>query len=688
MPRIQDSPNASNPLLKDPTIADPLPPFADILLEDIPPALDILMAQAEAALASATEDSKPASYAEISNTLNIPFERLSRAWNIIGHLKNVTDTPQLRTVYNQYLSPVTNLFARLESDERLYTKYKQILGTISNELPAAQLTALRNTVRTCKLSGAELSMQRKLTFLSLEEELAGLSNKFSENLLDATESFSLILNSNELSGLPKRLMEHTLCESSTPELHSHGTRHKIGLQSTIYHQVQKYVDIRSTREKMYRAYTERAHNTAREGSDNSPIIDRIIEIRNAKAKLLGFPNYASYSLYTKMARTPSNAINFISDLISKISSKAQADLLELSLYAQDELGISHIEPWDVAYVTEKIKVKKCNFSEEEARPYFEADGTIRGVIKFISDKFNIKISKVNLPTYHEHVSIYRVDRSDEPGDTAGYILIDAYSRPGKQSGAWMDGITSRWKKSNQQYAQLPVAIIVTDFHWNEASAVQHLTWADVETLLHELGHALHHTLTKVDTLGVSGIHGVEWDVVEFPSQYLEQFAWDRDAIESISRTGSNSEAIPLDLFLRAKRSCDIQKYRRLLTTCLFALYDLDIHSTDTPIASIRLSEIYNKYLQPLRLPISSRLQNQLDHIFSGAYAAGLYSYEWADIMSTNAYNIATRELIGGVDIDLKIKSNFFETGGTTPACESIGSIDGRILSLDFYASNL
>ena len=480
-----------------------------------------MLADAEAALTKVTGPAVPPDYDALSLLLDVSTEKLGRAWGAVGHLNSVADTPELRAAYNENLPRITEFYTRLGADERLYAKYKA-LNAAQQGLPAAQQLsparhkALDNALRGFVLGGAELQGAAKERFAAIQEEQAAKSQAFSEHVMDATDAYAYYATADELAGVPQDVIDATRAAAEAEGKDGH----KLTLHMPSYLPVMQYASHRPLRETMYRAYVTRASEFGPTERDNSPLMREIVGLRQEESKLLGYDSFAQVSLVPKMATSPEQVMDFLLDLAQRARPYAEKDMAELREFAQTECGLSDLQAWDVAFVSEKLKEARYAFSDQEVKQYFTEPTVLQGLFGLIEQLFDVQIQPDTAPVWHESERFFRIERA---GALVGQFYLDPYARPGKRPGAWMDDVRGRWLRPDTGTTQTPVAHLVCNFAKGVGDKPALLTHDDVTTLFHEFGHGLHHMLTQVDDIGVAGISGVEWDAVELPSQFMENF---------------------------------------------------------------------------------------------------------------------------------------------------------------------
>jgi oligopeptidase A len=654
--------------------------FDQIKPEHVKPAVDVLLDLASNSLETVTAPAFPAEWHAIAKTLDVATERLSAAWGAVSHLNSVADSPELRAAYNESLPTVTEFWTRLGADERLYAKYKQINV---NTLDTAQKQALRNALRNFVLGGAELQGESKVRYAAIQERLAELSQKFSENALDATDKFSLYATEEELEGVPEDV-KTTACEAAEKEGQE---GYKLTLKMPCYLPVMQFAKRSDLRQKLYKAYVTRASDqsdSAFAALDNSQNIQEILQLRQEESKLLGYQNYAEVSVATKMADSPNKVIGFLRDLAQRAKPFALQDLEDMRQFAAKELNLNDPQAWDWPYIGEKLKEARYSFSEQEVKQYFTAPKVLQGLFKIIETLFDVTIRLDQAPVWHPAVAFYRIERQ---GQLVGQFYLDPPARSGKRGGAWMDDVRARWLRPDSQQLQTPVAHLVCNFADSVDGKPPLLTHDDVITLFHEFGHGLHHMLTKVNERDVSGISGVEWDAVELPSQFMENFCWEWSVLRHMTSHVQTGEALPQALFDKMVAAKNFQSGLQTLRQIEFGLLDMLLHSEHNPNDDFMpvLNQVRAEVavIQP---PSFNRMAHTFSHIFAGGYAAGYYSYKWAEVLSADAYaafeETALSDGSPNPDTGRRYLEAILEAGGSRPALASFVAFRGREPSLN------
>ncbi|MGV3727899.1 M3 family metallopeptidase [Hydrogenophaga sp.] len=678
-------PSSLNPLLD---FAD-LPPFDAIKPALVAPAIDQLLREARSALEQVTAAEFPNDWRRISLTLDVPAERLSRAWGAVSHLNSVADSTELRAAYNEALPKVTEFWTSLGSDERLYEKYRAMDVA---RLDAEQARAHQNAMRGFVLGGAALQGEAKERFAWLQERQAELAQKFSENALDATDAFSLYVTTDELAGVPDDVVQATAAAAQADGKPGH----KLTLKMPCYLPVMQFAHSSTLREKLYRAYATRASDQADAAFsqfDNTAIMGELLALRHEEAQLLGYRHYADVSLVPKMAESPEQVVAFLRELAHKARPHAQKDLADLREFAASELHLKDPQAWDWPYIGEKLKEARYAFSEQEVKLYFTAPKVLAGLFQIVETLFEVAIRRDTAPVWHPSVEFYRIERSGAAGpELVGQFYLDPAARTGKRGGAWMDDVRARWLRPDSGTLQTPVAHLVCNFAEGVNGKPALLTHDDVITLFHEFGHGLHHMLTQVNERDVSGISGVEWDAVELPSQFMENFCWEWEVLKHMTAHVESGEPLPRELFEKMLAAKNYQSGLQTLRQVEFSLFDMLLHSLAEPAttgdAILALQRQVRDEVAVLHPPAYSRTPHTFSHIFAGGYSAGYYSYKWAEVLSADAYaafeEAAQQNGHSTLDVSTgrRYRQAILEAGGSRPAMESFKAFRGREPSID------
>ena len=655
-----------------------LPRFDEIRAEHIAPAIDHLLAEAEAAV-SAAEAVSPVTWDSFVVPLDDATERLARAWNQVTHLEAVVNTPALRGAYNAQLPKVTRFWSALGQNLALYRQYRALADAPeAAHYDDARRKVLENALRDFRLGGAELPDAQKARFAEVKEELAALSAKFSQNVLDATDEYEFwIKDKQHLGGLPADVVAAARAAAKADD----EPGWKFTLQMPCYLPVQAYADDRALRETLYRANAVRASELGgNEALDNSALIDRILALRMELAGMLGFDSYAAYSLATKMADTPDEVLRFLRDLAARAKPHAQRDRAELEAFAREHLGLDTVEAWDLAYASEKLKQARYSFSAQEVKQYFTEPAVLKGLFGVIGDLYGLRVEQDAAPTWHPDVRFYRL--MDGDGTLVGQFYLDLYAREGKRGGAWMDDCRNR--RDTARGTQTSIVYLVCNFGKGVDGRPATLSHNDVTTLFHEMGHGLHQLLTQVGELGVAGINGVEWDAVELPSQFMENFCWEWERVQAMTAHVDTGEPLPRALFDRMVAAKNFQSGMATVRQLEFGLFDMQLHSgfdaTDDSVLAL-LDRVRAEVAVNVP-PDWNRFPHQFSHIFAGGYGAGYYSYKWAEVLSADAY-AAFEEAPGEVAATgARFRHEILARGGSRPAGENFRAFRGRAPRID------
>ncbi len=650
-----------------------LPRFQEIKPEHINPAINLLLKQAESVFVQISNDNNKTDWDSVVKALDDAHEPLLRAWGIVCHLHNVVDSAELREIYNQNLPRITEYWTRVSQDQNLYNKYKLLEAnpTFKNLSPERQ-QVVQNTLRNFKLGGAELIGDDRKHYAKIQEELAALSAKFSENVLDATQAFSLYIeNETELNGLPEDVC--LAAKQSAEKEQRSGW--KFTLQFPSYFPVLQYAENRQFRQTVYEANAKRASEFGPDELNNGPLILSILRLRQEQAHLLGYGHHADVSLVAKMAESPEEVVAFLLDLAKRARPYAEQDLKEIKEFAASELNLNDIEASDMAFVSEKLRQARYAFSDHEVKQYFPEPIVLKGLFEITEKLFKIDIRSENTQTWHPEVRFFSVYKNNE---RIAQFYLDAYAREHKRGGAWMDD--ARGRKVTPDGVQTPVAYLTCNFSPPVGDKPATLSHDDVLTLFHEFGHGLHHMLTVVNEPAVSGIQGVEWDAVELPSQFMENFAWEWDVISKISAHVDTHAPIPRELFNKMLAAKNFQSGLQTLRQIEFALFDMRVHSDFKPAKEnevLDLLEEVRNTVAVVKPPSYQRFPNSFSHIFAGGYSAGYYSYKWAEVLSADAYAYFEETGVLNSEAGEKFLKEILSVGGSRPAAVSFKQFRGR-----------
>ncbi len=664
----------SNPLLH----FAGLPKFNEIKPELVSPALDSLLSEGKQVIDTLATNTDGPTWQNFALKLEDLDEKISRAWSQVGHMNAVVNSPELREAYNSNLAKLTDFYSDLAQDERLYAKYRAIQASAEFKiLSEAQQKIINNEVRDFKLGGAELPSDQKARFKAISEELSKLASKFEENVLDTTNEYALFeTDIDKLTGIP----EDVLLAAKEAATSEDKPGYKFTLHFPSYLPVLQYADNRDLRETLYRAYATRASEFGKTEFDNTAIITQLLKLRDEEAKLLGFNNFAELSLATKMADTPQQVIDFLENLAKKAKPYAERDMRELVDYAK-KLGITDMQAWDVSYVSEKLREDKYAFSDLEVKQYFPETKVMAGLFKVIETIFGVFVKKSTAPTWHPDAHFYEITRHN--GELVGQFYLDLYARNNKRGGAWMDEAITRRMVDGK--LTTPVAYLTCNFSAPVGGKPALFTHDEVITLFHEFGHGLHHMLTQVDDYSVSGIKGVEWDAVELPSQFMENFCWEWEVLRHMTQHVDTGAQLPRELFDKMVAAKNFQAGMQTVRQIEFSLFDITLHSSFNPYGTktpLQLIEEIRDQVAVVRPPNWNRFPNNFSHIFAGGYAAGYYSYKWAEVLSADAYSLFEEK--GGLSAEAgqQFWEEILSRGGSRPAMESFIAFRGREPSID------
>ncbi|MES2150656.1 MAG: M3 family metallopeptidase [Pseudomonadota bacterium] len=681
--------DTTNPLLD----FSALPRFDAITPEHVTPAIDALIEQASKVVGALEAPIEHVTWNNFVIPLEEATEKLGRAWGVINHLNNVVDTPELRATYNENQPKVTEFWTALAQNEALYAKYKAIkAGPEFATLSAPRRKIVENAVRDFQLGGAELPPEKKARFADIQEQHAAVSTRFSENVLDATNDYKLLVaDEAELSGLPDDVRQAARAAAEADG--------KQGFQFTLhfpsYFPILQFADKRELRETIYRASCTKASELGSvfselEKWDNTHNIATLLRLRDEEAKLLDYRNFAEVSLVPKMAQSPEHVIEFLEDLARRARPFAEHDLAEVRAFAHKELGIDQLEAWDLAYASEKLREQRYAFSAQEVKEYFPEPKVVDGLFKLVQALFSVQILPDSAPVWHPDVRFFRIERD---GQLIGQFYLDLYARSGKGGGAWMDDARGRRLETGGA-VQTPVAYLTCNFTppANVDGQLQPslFTHDEVTTLFHEFGHGLHHMLTQVDEIGVSGISGVEWDAVELPSQFMENFCWEWDVLQHLTAHVKTGAPLPRALYDKMLAAKNFQSGMQTLRQVEYSLVDMHLHYDFDPASAQSVQQLIDEVREKFSVmmpPAFNRFQHSFGHIFSGGYAAGYYSYKWAEVLSADAYAAFEEALDAGggalsEETGKRFEREILAVGGSRPALESFKAFRGREPNID------
>ena len=663
-----------------------LPRFDTFAPAYVTPALDVLLTKAREVVQTLAAPAATISWENFVEPLENATEKLGRAWGVVSHLNAVMDTPELRATYNENQPKVTEFWTELGQNLALFDKYKALKASASYaDLSATRKKIIDNAIRDFRLGGAELPAEKKERFAQIQEQQAALSTKFSENVLDATNDYELLITDvARLAGLPEDVQQ--AAQASAEKAGKSGYRFTLHFPS--YFPILQYANDRALRETIYRANATKASELgAKPEWDNTQNVIEVLKLRDEEAKLLGYQNFAEVSLVPKMATAPQQVIQFLDDLAVRARPFAENDLAELKAFTKTELGIDKLEAWDFTYAAEKLREQRYAFSEQEVKLYFPEPKVVDGLFRLVQNMFGVAIKADAGPVWHDDVKFYRIEKN---GQLIGQFYLDLYARSGKRGGAWMDD--ARGRKSIGVDVQTPVAYLTCNF--TEPAVIDgvrkpaYFTHDEVITLFHEFGHGLHHMLTAVDELGVSGISGVEWDAVELPSQFMENFCWEWEVLQHMTAHAESGAALPRALYDKMIAAKNFQSGLQMLRQVEFSLFDMHLHFDYDPNGTKSVADVLSEVRHRVAVvipPPFNRFQNSFSHVFAGGYAAGYYSYKWAEVLSADAYG-AFEEAQGDpnrlAETGLAFQREILAVGGSRSAMESFTAFRGREPSID------
>lgn len=663
---------------------DAFPRFDLYSVEHIRPAVEQVIEENRAEIERLVNLQETPTWENFIEPLEAIDNRFERVWGPVGHLDAVKNSDEWHQAYSDCLGMVTAYNTGVGQHAGLYDKFNQLAQSEEfKEYSLAQKKVIENALRNFRLSGIALQPQEQTLFKEYSEKLSQLSSQFGNNVLKATQSWSkTITDEQELSGLPDSAMG-LLAQLAQQKGEAEGSW-CVTLDFPSYLAVMTHADNRALREEVYKAFSTRASDQAMDRQyDNSEIIEEIRALRHKKAQLLGFDNYAELSLATKMADSSEQVLGFLRDLAQKSKPQAQKELAALEAYAAENLGLQKLEPWDVSYVSEKYKNATLSLSQEKLRPYFPVETVLKGLFTITERLFGVRLKeKQGVPVWHQDVRFFELE--DEAHKVVGHFYLDLYARENKRGGAWMDSAITRWQHSGGNL-QTPVAYLVCNFTPPVGDKPACLTHDEVTTLFHEFGHGIHHLLTKMIHLDVSGISGVPWDAVELPSQFMENFCWERESLDLMSGHIETGDKLPESLFTSLKQSRGFQSAMMMLRQIEFALSDFELHAFYQPDEVEALSELSARIRQEVAVimpPEYNRFMHSFSHIFAGGYAAGYFSYKWAEVLSSDAFSLFEENGILDQETGAKFRNTILAAGGSIDPMELFKSFRGREPEID------
>ena len=669
----------TNPLLK---LTD-LPPFSAIKPEHVEPAIDQILADNRAAISDLLENSEEKNWDNLIAPMEELEDRLSRAWSPVSHMNSVLNSDELRDAYNACLPKLSQYATELGQNETLFAAFEHIAANVdkTKNLNTSQQKAINNALRDFRLSGVNLPEEQKKRFMEIKQELATLTANFSQNVLDATQAWSKhITDEKKLAGLPGSAIAMAKQTAEQKELKGY----LLTLEFPSYFAVMSYADDRTLREETYQAFATRASDQGPNAGEwnNSELMEQILGLRHELSQILGFESYAQHSLATKMAPSIEKVMEFLRNLADHSLGMAQEELDELASFAREHYDITEIEPWDITYCSEKLREFRYAISQEDLKPYFPEPRVVDGLFAVVNKLYGLNIKELSgVDTWHEDVRVFEIfDRDD---NARGRFYLDLYARPNKRGGAWMDECISR--RETAEGIQFPVAYLTCNFSSPIGNEPALFTHNEVITLFHEFGHGLHHMLTQVNTLAVSGISGVPWDAVELPSQFLENWCWESQAVNLIALHYQTKEPLPDELYEKMINAKNFQSGMQMVRQLEFALFDFRIHAEYDPEKGARVQEILDEVraeVAVIKPPAYHRFQHSFSHIFAGGYAAGYYSYKWAEVLSSDAFSKFEEKGIFNRETGLEFLEAVLEQGGARDPMDLFIEFRGREPEID------
>jgi len=671
-----------NPLLN----TDQLPDFNAFHVEHIEPAITELLAENRSAVEALVADTVTPTWENFVEPLEQLSNRLERVWGPVGHLDAVKNSDEWHGVYTQCLQQITDFYTQMGQNKGLFDKFSQLHQSDAFvHYSLAQKKVIENALRDFRLSGIDLPAEKQQAYKAITQQLSQLSNQFGNNVLKSTQAWSkFIENEVDLAGLPENAKSLLAQAANQKAAYQHKSGWLVTLDFPSYSAVMTHADNRELREEVYQAFATRASEMAQDPQyDNSDLIDKIRQLRHQKAQLLGFENYAELSLATKMADSTEQVITFLTDLAKQSKPQAQQELEALTAFAQAELGLTELQPWDVTYASEKFKNKTLSLSQEKLRPYFPVTIVLSGLFNITETLFGVTVTEQQgVSVWQDDVRFFEI--SDRAGQPIAAFYLDLYARENKRGGAWMDSAISRWRHLHGEL-QTPVAYLVCNFTPPIGDKPACLTHDEVTTLFHEFGHGLHHMLTEMEVFDVSGINGVPWDAVELPSQFMENFCWEREGIDQIAAHIDTRQPLSDALFKALKQSRGFQSAMMMVRQLEFSLFDFLLHSQyqpDSPEDVLELANRVRKEVAVVFPPDYQRFPHSFSHIFAGGYAAGYFSYKWAEVLSADAFGAFEEQGILNPEVGQKFKNTILAAGGSIHPMTLFKAFRGREPSIE------
>ncbi|MGM0676010.1 oligopeptidase A [Ectothiorhodospira marina] len=663
----------NNPLLQ----MSGLPPFPEILPEHVEPAVDQVLAENREAMNVLLDQSGPFTWENFIHPLALLEDRLNRIWSPVRHMNSVVNSESLRQAYNACLPKLSDYATEMGQNVRLFQAYQSMAeGPGFADLSPTQQRVITNALRDFHLSGVDLRDEQKDRYKEIAQGLSQLTSRFEENVLDATQAWQRhVPEEASLKGLPESAMD--MLRQNARQRSLEGCL--ITLEFPSYYAIMTFADDRELRREVYGAYVTRASDEGPHDRkfDNSEVMERILALRNEQARLLGYDNYAQLSLATKMAESPEQVVGFLTDLAERARPAAVQELETLREFAREHLELEDLQAWDLAYASEKLRQHAYNLSQEDLKPYFPVDRVLQGLFDLVERLYQVRIhQETGVPVWHEEVRFYEIQ--DPDGTPRARFYLDLYARSHKRGGAWMDECLNRLRDGDD--LQLPVAYMTCNSTPPVGGKPALFTHDEVLTLFHEFGHGLHHMLTRVDCPDVAGINGVEWDAVELPSQFMENWCWEREALDMFAAHHETGEPLPQDLFDKLLATRHFQAAMQMVRQLEFSLFDMRLHAEYDPDRGARIQEILDQVrdqVAVMKPPAFNRFQHGFSHIFAGGYAAGYYSYKWAEVLSADAFARFEEEGLFSPGVGHAFLTEILEQGGSRPALELFKAFRGR-----------
>ncbi len=666
----------NNPLLEQ----TGLPAFSSILPEHVEPAIDALLEENRSRLQRVLDELAAPTWETLVEPIEDWEDRLERVWSPVSHMNSVVNSDALRAAYNACLPKLSDYGTEMGQNERLYNAYKTV-AEHQDDLDDGQRKVLDNALKDFHLSGVDLSANKKDRFKAISQELSSLTSRYSENVLDATHAWDKSIDDvAALAGVPQSALD--LMRQNAVQHDREGWM--LTLDYPSFHPIMTYADDAALRREVYEAYQTRASDQGPHAGryDNSELMEQILALRHEQAQLLGFDSYAERSLARKMARSTDEVLQFLHDLAARSRPQAERELSELRAFAASQFGIDTLEPWDVAYYSEKLRQHRYNITQEEVKPYFPETRVVPGMFEVVGRLYGVSFHEVDgVDTWHPDVKFYEI--RDHDGSVRGQFYLDLYARKDKRGGAWMGDCQSR--RVTRDVAQIPIAFMTCNFAPPVGDKPALLTHDEVETLFHEFGHGLHHMLTQIDYARISGINGVAWDAVELPSQFMENYCWEREALDLFAAHYETGDRIPEDLYQRMLAAKHFQSGMLMVRQLEFALFDFRMHREYEPSRGGRIYDILDEVREEvavIRPPTWHRFAHAFSHIFAGGYAAGYYSYKWAEVLSADAFSLFEENGIFDQATGQAFLHHVLEQGGSQDAMTLFVAFRGREPQID------